>query len=284
MQGVPLAAGATSFLDLLPLALWSAFYPTLLALVVVILGRPQPRRLLIAYYLGGMTMSFVAGAVLIAAFDTGHDVGASNRSIGPGVDFAIGALALLFFWVLLTGRDREMSERRAARKAAKRADKPPQGGPGPVVPADPRPSIRGPHLRRLPLPQPARRHVHRGAQGHRPIERGHRADDLVGRPLQPHPVPVRRDSDRLLPRGPGCDEGEGRGAQPLARRARPPDRDGPLRHRRRVPRHPGRRRRVLTRRAPPQRRRGDRARCPGFPRSGVGGRGLLLPLRERHEQ
>jgi len=126
MQGIPLAAGATSFLDLLPLALWSAFYPTLLALVVVILGRPQPRRLLVAYYLGGMTMSFAAAAVLIAAFDAGHDVGASNRSIGPGVDFAIGLLALLFFWVLLTGRDREVRERRAARKAAKQAGKPPK--------------------------------------------------------------------------------------------------------------------------------------------------------------
>jgi hypothetical protein len=90
MQGIPLASGATSFLDLLPMALWSAFYPTLLALVVVILGRPQPRRLLLAYYLGGMTMSFAAGAVLIAAFGAGHDVGASNRSVGPGVDFAIG--------------------------------------------------------------------------------------------------------------------------------------------------------------------------------------------------
>jgi hypothetical protein len=126
MPGIPLAAGATSFLDLLPLALWSAFYPTLLALVVVILGRPQPLRLLLAYYLGGMTMSFVAGAVLIAAFNAGHDVGASNRSIGPAVDFAIGALALLFFWVLLTGRDREVRERRTARKAAKQADKPPE--------------------------------------------------------------------------------------------------------------------------------------------------------------
>jgi hypothetical protein len=43
-----LAAGASSFLDLLPMALWSAFYPTLLAMVVLILARPNPRRLLIA--------------------------------------------------------------------------------------------------------------------------------------------------------------------------------------------------------------------------------------------
>src|SRR5215213_9042008 len=117
MTVTPITA-ASNFLDLLPLALWSAFYPTLLAIVVLILGRPQPRRLLLAYYFGGLTTSFAAAAVLIAAFDAGHDVGASDRAVGPGVDLAVGLLALALFWVLLTDRDRRLRERRAARKEA----------------------------------------------------------------------------------------------------------------------------------------------------------------------
>src|SRR3954452_25207963 len=118
MPVTPIAA-VSSFLDLLPLALWSAFYPTLLAIVVIILGRPRPRRLLLAYYFGGLTMSFTAAAGLITVFKGAHDVAVSNRAISPGVDLAIGVLVLVHFWVLLTDRDRSLRERRTARKMAK---------------------------------------------------------------------------------------------------------------------------------------------------------------------
>src|SRR4051794_5588858 len=123
MRPTPIVA-VSSFLDLLPMALWSAFYPTLLAIVVIILGRPRPRPLLLAYYFGGLTMSFTAAAVVITVFKAGRDVGVSNRAVGPGVDLAIGLLALVLFWVLLTDRDRPIRERRAARKTAKAADRP----------------------------------------------------------------------------------------------------------------------------------------------------------------
>jgi Sap, sulfolipid-1-addressing protein len=118
-----LAAGANSFLDLLPMALWSAFYPTLLAVVVLILARPHPRRLLVAYYAGGLLVSFAAAALLIEAFKAGHSVGASNKSVSPGVDIAGGVVALALFWVLLTDRDRRLRERRERRKEAKLAEK-----------------------------------------------------------------------------------------------------------------------------------------------------------------
>jgi Sap, sulfolipid-1-addressing protein len=118
-----LATGANSFLDLLPMALWSAFYPTLLAVVVLILARPNPRRLLVAYYAGGLLVSFAAAALLIEAFKAGHSVGASNKSLSPGVDIAGGVVALALFWVLLTDRDRRLRERRERRKEAKLAQK-----------------------------------------------------------------------------------------------------------------------------------------------------------------
>jgi hypothetical protein len=101
------------------LALWSALYPTLLALVVLIMRRPDPRRQLITYYAGGLVASFTAALVLIAAFDAGHSVGASDRVVSPSVDIAIGLVALAFFWVLLSGRDRGLRERRARRKATR---------------------------------------------------------------------------------------------------------------------------------------------------------------------
>ncbi|HYY20608.1 MAG TPA: GAP family protein, partial [Thermoleophilaceae bacterium] len=98
-----------------------AFYPALLAMVVLILARPNARRLLIAYYLGGLTISFVAGALILEAFKAGHAVGASNRSVSPGVDIFAALLALVIFWVLLTGRDRRLRERRERRKEVKAA-------------------------------------------------------------------------------------------------------------------------------------------------------------------
>jgi Sap, sulfolipid-1-addressing protein len=117
------AAGANSFLDLLPLALWSALYPTLLAMAVLIMQRPSPRRMLIAYYLGGLVASFSAAAVLIGAFKAGRSLGASNATVGPAVDIAVGLVALTVFWVLLTGRDKALRERRARKKELRHPEK-----------------------------------------------------------------------------------------------------------------------------------------------------------------
>jgi len=117
-----LAAGADNFLDLLPLALWSALYPTLLGMVVLIMQRPSPRRMLVIYYLGGLVASFTAAAVLIEAFKGGHSLGASNNTVGPGIDIAVGLMALAIFWVLASGRDRGIRERRERKKEARSPD------------------------------------------------------------------------------------------------------------------------------------------------------------------
>src|SRR3954453_11719059 len=110
MRPTPIVAGS-SFLGLLPMALWSAFYPRLLAIVVIILGRPRPRRLLLAYYSCALIMSFTAAGGLFTLFKAGRDVGISDRAVGPAVDLAIGLPVLVLFWVLLTDRDRPIRER-----------------------------------------------------------------------------------------------------------------------------------------------------------------------------
>src|SRR5262245_15544574 len=88
-------------------------------MVVLIMRRPRPSRMLITYYAGGLVASFTAAFVLITAFSTGHSLGASNRSVGPTVDIAAGLLALAVFWVLVSGRDRPVRERRERKREAK---------------------------------------------------------------------------------------------------------------------------------------------------------------------
>jgi len=105
--------------ELLPLALAAALYPPILALVVVILARPSPRNLLLAYVLGGLFVSIAAGLAIVAALNAGDVVGSSDHTVNPAVNIAGGLAALFVAWIMLTDRDRQLRERRARKKAAK---------------------------------------------------------------------------------------------------------------------------------------------------------------------
>jgi Sap, sulfolipid-1-addressing protein len=106
-------------LDLLPLAVASAVYPTLLAAVVLILTRPNPRRLLAAYLAGGFLVSMTAGLLVVRALTAGHSVGGGDHTVGPGIDLIVGLLALGAFVLLLTGRDEVIRERRRRKHQPK---------------------------------------------------------------------------------------------------------------------------------------------------------------------
>jgi Sap-like sulfolipid-1-addressing protein len=81
-------------LELLLLAIAGAFYPTLLAIVVVVLGRPNPARVL-AYFLAGAAFASVTiGLVAVLALDTAS-FGGSRRQVGAGVDLVVGSLAFV---------------------------------------------------------------------------------------------------------------------------------------------------------------------------------------------
>jgi Sap, sulfolipid-1-addressing protein len=109
-------------LQLLPLALGSAVYPTLLAVVIVILTQPNPRRLLGAYLAGGMLASLTVGLIVIAGLNSGHVLnGDSGRTINPAVDLVVGLLLLGLLYALLSGRGHRLAERRE-RKRAKQAE------------------------------------------------------------------------------------------------------------------------------------------------------------------
>jgi Sap, sulfolipid-1-addressing protein len=110
-------------LQLLPLALGSAVYPTLLAVVIVILTQPNPRRLLGAYLAGAMLASLTIGLVIVAGLNSGHVLnGGSGRTINPAVDLVVGLVLLGLLYALLSGRDRRFTERRRQKRAEQAKD------------------------------------------------------------------------------------------------------------------------------------------------------------------
>lgn len=108
-------------IDVIPLAFLSAVYPTLLAVVVLVLQRPDPRRLLGAYLAGAMLTSMVVGYAIVTALEAGHVVGGGDHTVGPGMNLAGGAIALLLVWFLVSDWGRERRERVKARREAKQA-------------------------------------------------------------------------------------------------------------------------------------------------------------------
>jgi Sap, sulfolipid-1-addressing protein len=106
--------------NLIPLALAAAFYPTLLAVVVIILTRPNPARLLAAFLIGGMLTSVLVGLIVLAIIETSGAVGSdSSHSISPAIDIVAGSISLAIAFLVGTGRPLPFANRRARRKAAK---------------------------------------------------------------------------------------------------------------------------------------------------------------------
>ena len=110
------------------LALGSAVFPTLLACVAILISRPQPRWLLLAFYAGGLMTSITAGFVVLTLFEHGHNVAGSTPSTPhPSVSIAGGLSALLFAWLMASHRGRALIDRWRARHP--RRPKPKQEGP-----------------------------------------------------------------------------------------------------------------------------------------------------------
>jgi Sap, sulfolipid-1-addressing protein len=92
---------------ILALALAAAVYPQLLAVVVVILTRPEPRRLLWACYFGALTVSLGCGvAVLLVFRDSSSVAGTSSHRLGASVYLVVGALAVIVAMLVASDRGR----------------------------------------------------------------------------------------------------------------------------------------------------------------------------------
>jgi hypothetical protein len=86
--------------ELIPLALLSAVYPTLVAVAVAALAAPRPARVMAFFLLGGMIASVGVGLVIVFALQGTAVVSSSTSPVNPVVYFGAGAFALAFALVL----------------------------------------------------------------------------------------------------------------------------------------------------------------------------------------
>src|SRR4051794_41948485 len=115
------------------LALAAAVFPTLIACVAIMISRPEPRRLLLAFYTGGVLASVGAGIVVLNAFKRGDSVvGNSSSHPNPGTSIVAGLLALPLGWVKAADPRPALAERlRAPPPPPHAPNDPPSWGPRP---------------------------------------------------------------------------------------------------------------------------------------------------------
>jgi hypothetical protein len=100
------------------LGLAAAVYPQLLAVVVLILTRPNPKPLLWACYAGSLSVSVGAGIAILAVFRSrGTIAGTSSHRLGPAAYLALGTIALALAVFIASRRGRDRAGTAARRKS-----------------------------------------------------------------------------------------------------------------------------------------------------------------------
>lgn len=103
------------------LAFGACIFPTLLACVAIIISRPDPRWLLIAFYAGSLLISLSSGYVVLILFGNGEAVlGSTHAHPHPTVSIVGGVVALLFAWWMASPRGNAMRQRVRAHRPGKR--------------------------------------------------------------------------------------------------------------------------------------------------------------------
>jgi hypothetical protein len=92
--------------DLIPLAIASAFWPILLAVVLISLRASHPGRLMASFLVGGLLTTMVVGLIVIYVLKDASLTTHSNSWFGPGVEIAAGIAALVLAYVLRARRHR----------------------------------------------------------------------------------------------------------------------------------------------------------------------------------
>jgi hypothetical protein len=121
-------------MDIFLLSLFAMFNPSLLAALTVMLLLPSPKRLMLGYLLGAYLSSITLGLVIVFSLKDSSAIGTAKHTISPLEDSAVGLILLAIAFVLRTGRDQPLRERRRKKKDAKlktreRAGKPSESMP-----------------------------------------------------------------------------------------------------------------------------------------------------------
>jgi hypothetical protein len=103
------------------LALFAMFTPTLLAAVTVMMLLPNPKRLMLGYLLGALLTSITAGLLIVFSLHGSDSASTAKHTLGPVEDIVIGLIALLVAFVLGTGRDAPLRQRRQRKREAEEA-------------------------------------------------------------------------------------------------------------------------------------------------------------------
>jgi Sap, sulfolipid-1-addressing protein len=111
------------------LALAAMVNPTLLAAVTVLMLLPNTKKLMLGYLLGAYLTSIGVGMLIVFSLHDTASVETAQRTLGPGQDLVFGAILLVVGFVLGTGRDGPLRERRRRRKEAKEKGAPKQPWP-----------------------------------------------------------------------------------------------------------------------------------------------------------
>ena len=108
------------------LSLWSAANPTLLAVVTLIVTRPRPKPLLLAYLVGAVLISLTCGLLLVFVLAGTQTANVAKHTISPSIDIALGALILLAALWVQSGRDRRLRAWREQRRQETKEKPPPR--------------------------------------------------------------------------------------------------------------------------------------------------------------
>jgi hypothetical protein len=115
----------------------AALYPTLLAVVAILLAQPRRRLLLGAYLAGGLTMSIAIGLGIVVVLKGSGTVHDDRSGLSWIADVSVGALALMVAVVVATGTGARMKARHAHAGAGRPREPLPQrllsGGSTPIV-------------------------------------------------------------------------------------------------------------------------------------------------------
>ena len=106
------------------LALGAAVFPALLACVAIIISRPAPRMLLLAFYAGGVLTSVSTGVAVLVVFTNGGAVlGSTHSTPHPATSIVAGVSALLGAWLMASRRGNALLARwRSRHHKPKRED------------------------------------------------------------------------------------------------------------------------------------------------------------------
>jgi len=112
--------------EVILLSLTASLNPTLVAATTLMLHLDRPARLMAGYLLGAYLTSITLGLVIVFSLSDSSATNTTENTISPAVDIALGAIALMIAFVLASGRDQGVRERRRARKAEKPDKGPPR--------------------------------------------------------------------------------------------------------------------------------------------------------------